>query len=290
MRIRALGLSILLAWAAPSLAQSPGPAQPAPPAQAAPTVRVPSYWDEKARVEKPNLSTLRVIRWATGEAYPPFHYADADGQPVGFAVDIARAVCVELAVQCTMQAWRWEALLDTIDKDRADAIIAMLRPSEQIRARFAVSERFHQPVGRFVTLKDGPLQDATPEALAGKTVAAVAGSGHEEFLRSFFPGTTVRAFPRPDDARLALKAKVVDALFADGVALALWVNGSSSQGCCRFLGGAFIDEARLGEGIGVLIGRDKDLLVRAIGYALHQIDEKGIYAEIYLRHFPLGFY
>jgi polar amino acid transport system substrate-binding protein len=284
MWILRFGLALLLA-AGPAFGQAPTAGPPA-----AATVRVPSYWDEKARVEKPNLSTLRVIRWATGEAYPPFHYADADGQPVGFAVDLARAVCVELGVQCTMQAWRWEALLDTIGNDRADAIIAMLRPTEQIRARFTVSERFHQPMGRFVTLKDGPLREVRPEALAGKTVATIAGSGHEEFLRRFFPDATVRAFPRAEDARIALKAKVVDALFADGVALALWLNGSSSESCCRFVGGAFLDEELLGQGIGVLIARDKDVLGRAIGYALHQLDEKGIYAEIYLRHFPLGFY
>lgn len=286
MWTRAIGLALCLVGSAgPALAQAPAAApQPASP------VRVPSYWDQKARVEKPNLSTLRVIRWATGEAYPPFHYADPEGQPVGFAIDVARAICVELAVQCTMQAWRWEALLDTVDKDRADAIIAMLRPTEQLRARFLVSERFHQPMGRFVVLKDALLQEVTPETLAGKTVAAVAGSGHEEFLRRFFPGTTVRAFPRAEDARLALKAKVVDALFADSVTLALWLNGSSSGNCCRFLGGAFIDEERLGEGIGILVGRDKDLVARAIGYALRQLDEKGVYAEIYLRHFPLGFY
>jgi polar amino acid transport system substrate-binding protein len=272
-----------MASALPALAQAPstGPA---------PQVRVPSYWDESARVEKPNLASLRVIRWATGEGYPPFHYADADGQPVGFVVDLARAICVELGVQCTMQAWRWDALLDTIDNDRADAIIAMLRPTEQIRARFTVSERFHQPMGRFVVLREGALREATPEALAGKTVATIAGSGHEEFLHVFFPGTTVRAFTKAEDARAALRAKVVDAVFADGVALALWLNGTSSETCCRFLGGAFIDAERLGEGIGVLIGRDDPLLARAIGYALRQLDEKGTYAEIYLRHFPLGYY
>jgi polar amino acid transport system substrate-binding protein len=259
-------------------------------AGAPPAVPIPSYWDAKARVEKPNLSTIRIIRFATGESYPPFHYSDADGQPVGFAVDLARAICVELAVQCTMQAWRWEALLDVIDKDRADAIIAMLRPTEAIRNRFIVTERFHQPMGRFVTRPDSGLAAATPEALAGRTIAVVAESGHEQYLLRYFPNATIRAFPRAEDARAALKAKVADAMFGDAVALAFWLNGSSSEKCCRFVGGSFLDEEYLGEGIGVLTAKSNDTLARAISYALRQLDEKGTTGDIYLRHFPLGFY
>lgn len=254
------------------------------------TPRVPSYFDANVRMEKPNVSTIRVIRFATGDGYPPFHYADAEGKPVGFAVDTARAICIELGVQCTLRAWKWDALLDTIDRGEADAIIAMVRPNEDLWTRFIRSDRFYQPVARFVGKTGGPIDRPTPEALAGKRIGVLAQTTHEQYLRTFFPDADVRAFVRSDDLRAALKAGVVDLVFGDGATLALWLNGTSSEKCCRFVGDAFVDPVYFGEGIGVLTAKDNELLSRAISYALRQMDHKGTFAEIYLRHFPLGYY
>lgn len=279
--VRRLCLAVLAVLAFPA---SSG-AQTAP--QAPP--RVPSYFDASARLEKPNVSTIRLIRFATGDSFPPFHYADPEGRPVGFAVDVARAVCVELGVQCTLRAWRWDVLLDTIDRGEADAIIAMVRPNEAILSRFLRSDRFYQPVARFVA-KSGFDGQPTVAALAGKRIGVAAQTTHEEYLRTFFPDAEIRGFVRAEDARAALKAGAVDLLFGDGAGLALWLNGTDSQTCCRFVGEAFVDPVYFGEGVGVLTAKDNDLLAHAISYALRQMDEKKVFAEIYLRNFPLGYY
>lgn len=252
--------------------------------------RVPSYFDANARVEKPNVSAIRVIRFATGDGFPPFHYADPEGRPVGFAVDVARAVCVELGVQCTLRAWRWDVLLDTIERGEADAIIAMVRPDAALWQRFIRSDRFYQPVARFVGKTGGTPQEPTPDGLAGRRIGVLAQTTYEQYLRTFFPQSDVLSFVRPDDARAALKAGVVDLLFGDGAALAIWLNGTSSGTCCRFVGDAFVDPVYFGEGVGVITAKDNELLARAISYALRQMDQKRVFAEIYLRHFPLGFY
>lgn len=251
--------------------------------------RVPSYFDASARVEKPNVSAIRVVRFATGDSFPPFHYADPDGRPVGFAVDVARAVCVELGVQCTMRAWRWDVLLDTIDRGEADAIIAMVRPNEAIWSRFLRSDRFYQPVARFVA-RSGFDGVPAAAALAGKRIGVLVQTTHEEYLRKFFPGAAILGFVRAEDARAALKAGAVDLLFGDGAGLAMWLNGTGSAACCRFVGEAFVDPVYFGEGVGVLTAKDNDLLAHAISYALRQMDEKKVFSEIYLRNFPLGYY
>jgi polar amino acid transport system substrate-binding protein len=253
-------------------------------------VRVPSYFDTNARIEKPNLTNIRLIRFATGEGYPPFHYTDPQGRPVGFAVDIAKAVCVELGVQCTMQAWRWDALFDTIESGRADAIIAMVRPIPELWDRFTISERFHQPTARFVAKTGAPFTSPDPQALAGRRIGVLAQTGFEDYLRKFYPNADIRSFAREDDVRAALRADTVDLLFGDSVALALWLNGSSSENCCHFVGEGFVEARYFGEGIGVLTAKNNEVLSRAISYALRQMDQKRIFAEIYLRNFPLGFY
>lgn len=257
-------------------------------APAAPEVAIPRFSDPNARLERPDLPPGRVIRWAAGDDYPPFHYIDADGQPAGFVVDLARAVCAELKIACTLQAWRWDALLDTIDKKQADVILAMVRPTPELRGRFAMSERVHQAAGRFVARADTAPADATPETLAGKTVAVVAGSAHEAYLKAFMPGVVLKAFDKADAARAAVKDGQADLAFGDAASQSFWLNGASSAACCRFVGGAFVDARYFGEGVGALMKPADDKLRQAIDYALQRLDENGVYAEIYLKHFPVG--
>ncbi|WP_020179969.1 transporter substrate-binding domain-containing protein [Methylopila sp. M107] len=251
-------------------------------------VTIPQYFDPNTRLEKPDLPASRVFKWATGDDYPPFHYVDAEGQAAGFAVDLARAICAELKIACTLQAWRWDALLDTIDKRQADVILAMVRPTPALRARFAMTERVHQTPARFASRSDKAIADATPEALKGRTVAVVQGSAHEAFLKAYFPDATLKTFETVDAARDAAKAGEADLVFGDAVSIAFWLNGTASENCCRFVGGPYVDARYFGEGVGALVKPSDVRLRQAIDYALQRLDENGTYAEIYLKHFPVG--
>ena len=257
-------------------------------AQASDGVAIPRYSDPKARIEKIDLPQNRVFKWATGDDYPPFHYIDADGQPAGFAVDLARAICAELKIACTLQAWRWDSLLDTIDNRQADVILAMARPTPELRARFTMTERIHQTPARFVARGDRAVANDTPEALAGRSVAVVSGSAHEAFLKAFFPAVAIKPFETADAARAAVKAGEADLVFGDAVSLAFWLNGTASDGCCRFVGGPYVDARYFGEGVGALVKPGDDRMRQAIDYALQRLDNNGVYAELYLKHFPVG--
>ncbi|MFC7054343.1 transporter substrate-binding domain-containing protein [Hansschlegelia quercus] len=256
-------------------------------ARAAESVPIPRFSDPGARIERPDLPAGRIVKWATGDDYPPFHYIDADGQPAGFAVDLARAVCTELGLACTLQAWRWDALLDTIDKRQADVILAMVRPTPALRTRFLMTERVHQTPARFVARNETPGEVSAP-ALKGKRVAVVAGSAHEAYLKAFFPAVELKAFEKADEARAAVKDGQADFVFGDAVSLAFWLNGTASSGCCRFVGGPYVDARYFGEGVGALLKPGDEKLRQAIDYALQRLDESGAFAEIYLKHFPIG--
>src|ERR1700712_3581082 len=87
---------------------------------------VPGFWDPRRRPDRPDLSRLSVIRFLTETDYPPFNFTGPDGNPAGFNVDLARLVCEEIKVTCTIQMRRFETLLDAISSNRGDAIIASL--------------------------------------------------------------------------------------------------------------------------------------------------------------------
>ena len=65
---------------------------------------LPYHSDPTAREIVPNLSAVPNIRFLTTADFPPFNYRDKSGELVGDNVDLARAICGDLKITCTIQA------------------------------------------------------------------------------------------------------------------------------------------------------------------------------------------
>jgi polar amino acid transport system substrate-binding protein len=259
-------------------------------AQAGASVMVPGFWDPKRRPERPDMSRLGAVRFLTEDDYPPFNFRGPDGQPIGFNVDLARAICVELSLVCTIQVRRFDTLIDALVENRGDAIIASLAVTPQLRQRAAFTDRYYRTPARFIAARAFPDGEVTPERISGRRVAVVGGSAHEAYLRAFFAEVAIQSHPTLTAALAALKEGKSELVFADGVALAFWLNGKDSGDCCAFRGGPFTESRFFGEGVGIAVRRDNDTLRLALNYALFRLWEKGVMADLYLRYFPIGFY
>ena len=258
-------------------------------AAAADRLAAPSFWDPNLHIERPDLSALRAIRFLTDDDYPPLDFALADGSLVGFNVEIARAICEELHIGCTIQARRWDTLLDSLETGKGDAVIASLSISAATRARIDFTQPYYKTPARFVVRKDSLLGDATPATLVGKTVGVVAGSAHQSFLATFFPAAIGKPYPNFAALHEALRKGEVDAAFADGLTLAVWLSGQDSGDCCAFKGGPYTESHYFGEGVGIAVRKEDVDLRRAMDWALARLAAKGTYAEIYAKYFPIGF-
>jgi len=272
---------------APAAAQS-APPPPAQTGDAAPGVTVPSFWDAKRRPEKPDVSRLTMIRFLTETDYPPFNFAGPDGNPAGFNVDLARMICEELGVSCTVQMRRFDTLLDALNENRGDAVIASFVADAEMRRKVDFSDPYYRSPARFVVRRDSPITTVLPERLEGQKVAVVAGTAHEAYLRTFFTGAEVRPFPNATAAREALRKGEADLLFGDGIQLAFWLNGTDSADCCAFRGGPFLESRYFGEGVGIAVRRGNETLRAALNWALFRIWEKGRFTDLWLRHFPIS--
>jgi polar amino acid transport system substrate-binding protein len=251
-------------------------------------VEVPGFWDPRRRPERPDLSRIPAIRFLTDLDYPPFDYAGPDGNPTGFNVDLARRICDEIKTTCTIQARPFDGLLDALNDNRGDAVIASIAPTIAARRRADFTDPYYRTPARFVARVDSPIGEVLPERLEGKKIAVVAGSAHEAYLKAMFTEAEIRPYPNAETAREALRRRDVDLLFGDGIALAFWLNGSDSAGCCAFRGGPFMESRYFGEGVGIAVKRDNDLLRLALNWALFQLWEKGSFTDLWLRYFPIS--
>ena len=273
----------------PAAAQQPsGSTAPSGPAATAGKVAVPGFWDPRRRPERPDLSRLTILRFMTEVDYPPFNFAGPDGNPVGFNVDLARAICEELRVTCTVQMRRFDTLFDALNDNRGDAAIASISVNAETRQRADFSDPYFRPVARFVALREASLSDITPEMVEGKKVAVVAGTAHEQYLRALFTEADIRPYRTVEAARAALRRREVDLLFGDGFGLAFWLNGTDSGSCCEFVGGPFTESRFFGEGVGIAVKRGNDTVRQGLNWALFRLWEKGRCTVLWLRYFPIN--
>lgn len=253
-------------------------------------VFIPRFTDPAARLEKPDLGPVRSLRFLTDEDYPPFHFARGDGSLAGFNVDLARALCEELAVSCTIQSRRWDTLIDALAENAGDAAIASIAISDALKRRVDFTLPYYRTPARFIVRDKSLAVETTPEALAGRRVGVEAKSAHEDYLRAFFPKAAITPYASQEALRASLRAGQIDFAFGDGIGFALWLNGTDSAGCCRFEGGAFTESRWFGEGVGIAVRKDNAALRRALDWALHKVAQRGTFSDLYLRWFPVGFY
>jgi len=284
-------VAVLTAFTATGAHSQTTKQSPTPPGAAAATsdpIAIPGFWDPRRRPERPDLSRISIIRFLTETDYPPFNYAGPDGAPTGLNVDLARLICEELKVACTVQMRRFDTLINALNTNNGDAIIASIAATPEMRSRVDFSDPYYRTPARFVARRDSTIEGVRPEALEGKKIGVVAGTAHEAYLKTLFTEAELHPYPDADAARFALKRGEVDLLFGDGVSLAFWLNGTDSANCCMFKGGPYLESRFFGEGVGIVVRRGNDLLRQAFNWALFRLWEKGRFTDLWLRYFPVS--
>ncbi len=157
---------------------------------------MPGFWDPRRRPDRPDLSRITVIRFLTETDYPPFNFTGPDGNPAGFNVDLARSLCDEIKVTCTVQMRRFETLVDAITSNRGDAIIASLAVTPQLRTRLDFTDPYYRAPARFVSRREAVMTEVRPEYLEGKKVGVIGGTSHEAYLKAMFTDAEIHAVRR----------------------------------------------------------------------------------------------
>jgi len=255
-----------------------------------PIPTVPGFWRLDKYRPKPLIAEGTQVRFVTAADYPPFNYLNESGELSGFNIDIARAICTELELNCTFRAMSWENLIPEVERGRADAVVASIASSETASERLVFTDPYYRTPARFAVRLENRLQDVSPDLLAEKRVAVVKSTSHEAYLRAFFPESEIVTFETVDLAREALRTGKVEALFGDGIGLIYWIAGTASKGCCRFAGGPYLESRFFGEGIGIAMARGNDKLRDVLNYGLDRIRRSGTFEDIHVRYFPINLY
>lgn len=248
---------------------------------------LPYHADPDAREMLPSPTPVPAIRFLTTADFPPFNYRDESGELVGFNIDLARRICVEVDVACTIQVWPWDQVATALSDNLGDALIAGLAMTPENGELFDFSSTYLALPGRFVT-RAQDIDGFRPDALAGEPVAVRAGSVHAEFLDHYLPAVEAIPFDTESAALEAVKSGTVSAWFGDAMRASFWLNDNLA--CCGFAGDAYFRPHLFGEGLTIAVPAGQDPVRHSIDWALVRLKENGALDELYLRWFPVGFY
>ncbi len=248
---------------------------------------VPLFW----RIEKPDpapdLSVVETLRIITGDDYPPFNFRDKDGNLRGFNVEIMTGICETLRLNCEISIGAYASVIPALLSDRVDVAAASIARSEANMEKVDLSKPYYRSPAVFAVRLQNPIQDAIPRALAGRRLGVLAGTGHEQFLKTYFGRSSIRPYGTMQEATEALRVGNIDALFGDSIPLMYWIAGQTSRTCCRLAKGAYWESYYFGNGAAIATKKGRREIMRIINYGLDRIKESGLYDRIYRKYFPL---
>jgi lysine-arginine-ornithine-binding protein len=226
-----------------------------------------------------------TIRIGTEGAYPPFNFFDANKELQGFDIDIAKALCAEMKVECTFVAQDWDGIIPALTAGKYDAIVASMSITDERKQVIDFTDKYYTNSLTFVAEKSRELPDVSPAGLAGKALGAQSSTVSAAFLEETYKDSDVKLYPTQDEAYLDLASGRLDAVLADVGPSNLWLS-SPDGACCAFVGEAVVKDDVIAIG---LRKEDQDLKEK-INKALAAIVANGVYQQINEKYFPFSIY
>jgi polar amino acid transport system substrate-binding protein len=225
----------------------------------------------------------------TEGAYPPFNNLQSDGTLTGFDVDIAKALCDEMKVECTFVTQDWDGIIPALQAKKFDAIIASMSITAERKEKVDFTNKYYNTPPAIAVPKDSTITEATEAGLDGKILGAQASTTHSNYGEAHMKKAELKLYPTAEEYKLDLVNGRVDAVIDDVVVLSEWLK-SEDGACCKILGTLPIDPVINGEGAGIAVRKRDDALREKFNAAIKAIRDNGKYKEINAKYFNFDVY
>ncbi len=230
------------------------------------------------------------LRIGVEGAYPPFSETTPSGELKGFDIDIARALCEEMDVECELVQQDWDGIIPALLARKYDAIVASMSITPERKKAVDFTDKYYQTPAKFVRKKGSGIE-ITKEGLEGKTVGVQRATIHDNYITSEYGDTVeIKRYGTQDEAYLDMAAGRLDLLLADSTALSEGFLKTEQGQDYEFVGPDLTDPQYFGEGAGIAVRKGDDELRERLNAAIEAIREKGTYDEIASKYFDFDIY
>lgn len=221
------------------------------------------------------------------EPYPPFTEKSADGNWVGWEVEIVDALCAAMEKDCEIVEVAWDGIIPALLSKKMDVIIASMSITEERLKTIDFSNKYYNSPGAVVAPKSLDV-DGTAESMAPLITGIQVSTIYTNYAEKHYPDTRVKTYSTLDEHNQDLAAGRIDAVIADSIAMGSFLE--SDAGACCEIKAEIVDEAIFGPGIGAGIRKGEDELKADINAAIDKIRADGTYDEISAKYFNFDIY
>jgi polar amino acid transport system substrate-binding protein len=239
-----------------------------------------------------SASERTVVRIGTDATYPPLTYFDEHNRFRGFEIEIAEALCARMKMKCEFIQQEWNDIIPALLANRFDAIVSSMSITPERKKRIAFSSRYYQTPASFTVRKASNIRDTSPQAMKGRVIGVQSDTVHVRYLEDLYlpEGATIRSYASQNEAQLELARGRLDAIITDKVGIYEWLEKSELGKCCTYAGRDILDQAYIGEGVGIGLRQDDRELKERFDNAIDTILADGTYQKINDKYFPFSIY
>ena len=267
---------LLLALAATSVLAACGKKEEAAPAAPAAPASAPA-----AAAPAPEVGPLKV---AIDPTYEPFTFKSADGQPTGFDVDVANALCEQIKRKCEFVEQVWDSMIPGLNAKKYDVIISSMSATDERKQEIDFTDKYYQTPSRIVLKKGTKFTDLA--SLKGKKIGVLKGSTQEKYaMDNLKPvGVVINSYEAQDQVYLDIKSGRIDGTVADF----LEVTGgflSKPEGAKYEFIGPVLSDVKYFAGAAVALRKGEDQLKGELNEAIKAIRANGTYKTLNDKYF-----
>ncbi|MCD2177192.1 lysine/arginine/ornithine ABC transporter substrate-binding protein [Rhizobium sp. C1] len=223
----------------------------------------------------------------TDSTYPPFEYQDASGKFLGFEMDLGRAICAQMKVECTFVSQDFDGIIPALQAKKFDMIMSSLSITDERKKLVDFSDRIFNTPPAVAVPKNSPIKSAAD--LKGKTLGAQTSTTFANYAEKHMPDAQLKLYPTSEEYKLDMSSGRLDAVIDDAVVLGEWVKGKDGD-CCKILERLPNDKQIIGEGMGIAVRKGDDALREKLNKAIAAIRADGTYKKIADQYFDFDVY
>ncbi len=230
------------------------------------------------------VCSAESLRIANEGAYPPFNSITADGELMGFDVDIAKALCEKMGVEPEFVVQDWNGIITGLLAKKYECIISSMSITDERKKKVAFTDPYYQVPARFVTLKGSGLK-ISREGLEGKRVGVQRATTYANYLEGEFADVVeIVYYDTIDDHNMDLANGRVDAVLGQAYLMGKWMEKPEAQDFV-IVGEPVSDPKYIGYGAGIALRKEDEDLRKRLDQALDAIIADGTHKRIASKYF-----
>ena len=228
------------------------------------------------------------IRVAIDTTYKPFTYKTPEGQPTGFDVDIASALCQQLNVTCTFIEQAWDGMIPGLTAKKYDAIISSMSITAERQKVVDFTGKYYNTPSCVITMTTGSI-NTDYAAYSGMNIGVLKGSTQESFAQALLApsGANLLSYEGQDQVYLDIKSGRLDGTVADVLEVTgafLNTPDGTGYGCTSPTLASYVEH--FGEGIGIAVRKEDPDLRNMLDGAINKLRSNGEWQRISDKYFP----